>query len=177
MNVPDPLNSVCEEENYRKLHKEHAMRIRNSIYYKCGDLEQAEDIVQEAYVRLWENCKNVILGKAAGFLYTVAQRLFLNQVRHKKVQLNFFKEAATTRVSEDPYAVLREKEFRQVLEKAIAELPEKQRVVFLMNRIDKISFEETAKTLGISVKAVEKRMHNALATLRKKIKELNCYKF
>jgi RNA polymerase sigma factor (sigma-70 family) len=169
-------NSVCEENNYQRIHERYGKNIRNFIYYKCGNLEQAEDIVQEAYIKLWENCKNIVMEKAKSFLYTVAQRLFINQVRHEKVELSFVKEKRSSRNNEDPSYLLREKEFKERLEKVISELPEKQREVFLMNRIDKMSYEEISISLEISVKAVEKRMHNALFTLKDRIKELSIYK-
>ena len=62
---------------------------------------------------------------------------------------------------------MEEEEFRKRLEEGISNLPEGQRVVFLMNRIDKKKYREIAEELNISVKAVEKRMHKALVALRK----------
>ena len=67
---------------------------------------------------------------------------------------------------------LEEQEFKERLERAIAQLPEKQRIAFLMNRIDKKKYREIAEKLGISIKAVEKRMHLALQTMRKNIGNL-----
>jgi RNA polymerase sigma factor (sigma-70 family) len=61
---------------------------------------------------------------------------------------------------------LEEQEFKQQLEKAISDLPEGQREVFLLNRIDKKTYREIAEMLGVSVKAIEKRMHKALKALR-----------
>ena len=77
------------------------------------------------------------------------------------------------RSNESPEYLLEEKEFKERLENAISALPEKQRVVFLMSRIDKKTYKEIAEILGISKQAVEKRIYNALDTLRqisKKIK-------
>ena len=68
--------------------------------------------------------------------------------------------------------LLEEKEFMQKLENAIASLSEKQREVFLLNRIDKKTYTEIAVFLDISKKAVEKRMHNALKVLRKEIGDI-----
>ena len=62
-----------------------------------------------------------------------------------------------------------EKEFMEKLESTIDNLPEKQREVFLMNRIEKMKYKEIALHLDISVKAVEKRMHQALVVMRKEI--------
>ncbi len=55
------------------------------------------------------------------------------------------------------------------LQTAISNLSEAQRTAFLMNRIDGLKYTEIAEALGISVKAVEKRIHKALVSLRKEI--------
>ncbi|MEM7654956.1 MAG: sigma-70 family RNA polymerase sigma factor, partial [Bacteroidota bacterium] len=72
----------------------------------------------------------------------------------------------TTTSNETPQFAMEEAEFRHKLETAIASLPEKNRVVFLMNRIEKLTYKEIAERLELSVKAVEKRMHKALIQLR-----------
>ena len=61
------------------------------------------------------------------------------------------------------------KEFDLRLQNALALLDEKKRSVFLMNRIDELTYNQIAENLGITVKAVEKRMEKALAFLRKKM--------
>ena len=54
------MSSVCEEKIYSALYEEHCTPLRNFLYYKCGDLDKAEDIMQDSYIKLWENCKKVI---------------------------------------------------------------------------------------------------------------------
>ncbi|HKJ79797.1 MAG TPA: sigma-70 family RNA polymerase sigma factor, partial [Prolixibacteraceae bacterium] len=56
-------------------------------------------------------------------------------------------------------------------EKALEKMPEKQRTVFLLSRAENLKYKEIAEMLGISVKAVEKRMTLALEFLRKYLKE------
>ncbi|WP_235921917.1 RNA polymerase sigma factor [Flavobacterium phycosphaerae] len=73
---------------------------------------------------------------------------------------------------ESPEFLLEETELKIRLEKAINDLPEKQRTVFLMNRFDNQSYTEIAAVLDLSVKAVEKRMHLALLSLRKVVKNV-----
>ena len=171
------IRSVCDSVNFKEIYKSYAKPLRNYLYYKCGDLEKAEDLSQEALIKLWENCKSVIFEKAKSYLYTIGHRLMINHIRHQKVVLNFVKDKVQTINQEDPDFVLREQEFGVVLEKAISELPDIQRETFLMNRIDKMTYAEIAEVLGISVKAVEKRMHNALDNLKNKVIELGVYKF
>ena len=144
-----------------------AEALRNFMYYKTGNLAQAEDFVQDAFSKLWENCAKVPIEKAKSFLFTVANNLFLNQVEHKKVVLKFKNRPQKQQSDITPHFLLEEEEFRQRLEQAIADLPEGQRIVFLMNRMDKKTYREIAEILEISVKAVEKRMHKALSALRK----------
>ncbi len=170
--MPQSSKSVCEQSVFTKLFETHAEAVRNLIYYKCGDRDQAEDVMQEAFIKLWDNCKKVIFEKAKGFLCTVANNLFLNQVAKQKVRLEYSKIPRSTKNVESPDFVMEEKEFMEKLQKAIAELPEGQREVFLLNRIDKKTYNEIAEMLDISVKAVEKRMHNALKELRKLVKNI-----
>ena len=73
---------------------------------------------------------------------------------------------------ENPEFLLEHQEFGNKLQRAIDALPEGQKTAFLMNRIDQMTYVEIAEVLEISVKAVEKRMHLALKTLRSEIQEL-----
>lgn len=160
-------NNICQEKVFQSIFVEQAEHLRNFMYYKTGNLQQAEDLMQDAFGKLWENCAKIITEKAKSFLFTVANNLFLNQVAHQKVVLKFENRAHSQQSNLTPQFLLEEAEFKKRLEKAISNLPEGQRVVFLMNRIDKKKYREIAEELDISVKAVEKRMHKALATLRK----------
>jgi len=167
--MANPKESVCEEKVFESAFSTYAETLRNFIYYKCGDTDQADDLVQEAFIKLWNNCAKVPFEKAKSFLYTVINNAFLNEVAHRKVKLRYRQNSSAGITHESPDFILREKEFQQQLEDAIAKLSEKQREVFLLNRIDKKKYYEIAEMLNISVKAVEKRMHAALVSLRKDI--------
>lgn len=158
--------NVCQEKIFKSIFVAQAEHLRNFMYYKTGNLQQAEDLMQDAFGKLWENCAKVVLEKAKSYLFTVANNLFLNQVEHQKVVLKFEKRQHSERSNLTPQFLLEEEEFRKRLEDAINALPEGQRIVFLMNRIDKKKYREIAEELEISVKAVEKRMHKALVALR-----------
>lgn len=159
--------SVCKDEVYRQTYFEHSEYLRNFLFYKSGNMGLSEDLVQESFVKLWENCAKVTIDKAKSYLFTVANNLFLNSIQRQKVKLKFEEFSDKNKFENDPQYILEEKEFKIKLETAIASLPEAQRVVFLMNRIDKKKYREIAEELGLSIKAVEKRMHMALKELRK----------
>lgn len=163
---------VCEQAVYKKLFFDYSKKLRDFLYYKSGNAELSEDLAQEAFLRLWKQCKNVPYSKAKSFLYTVANNLFLDNVKHQKVVMRFQLKKPSMGKPDTPHDLLEEEEFRARLEQAIADMPEKSRTVFLMNRIEKQTYKEIANTLGISVKTVEKRMHKALVELRKISKKI-----
>lgn len=172
----DQNTSVCEEDVFQSIYEEQIAPVRNFLYYKCGDLDRAEDMAQDSFIKMWENCAKVIFGKAKSYVFTIANRLFLNEVRDEKVKLKFETSTGSRVETEDPEYLAIHAEFKQSLESAISNLPEKQREVFLMNRIDNMKYSEIAATLNISVKAVEKRMHQCLKTLKNEVKELRTRK-
>ncbi len=168
--------SVCEEAVFSTIYEEYYTSIRNFIYYKNGNLDEAEDVTQETFVKLWDTCKDVIFNTVKSYLFSIANRLFLNVVRHEKVKLNFTKTYTQQHNVETPESTAIEKEFKEKLEQAIANLPEKSRTVFLLNRIDKKKFKEIAILLDVSIKTVENRMSIALKQLKSEVKELKTFK-
>lgn len=170
------ITSVCKKQVYKTLYFKLSEQLRNYFYYKCGDFQQADDYLQEAFIRLWKNCKKVSKESAKSFLYKVGTNLFLHDIAHAKVKLKFasYQKGVAeegTRVDSPDYK-MEQDEFRQKLEKAISNLTSAQREVFLMNRIDEMKYREIAEVLGISQKAVEKRMTGALKELRKIYKKI-----
>jgi RNA polymerase sigma-70 factor (family 1) len=164
--------SVCESIVFEKLYSEHSKSLYNFAFYKTGNSAQSEDLVQEAFIKMWNNCAKIIFDKAKFFLFTVVNNLFLNEVAHKKVVLNYNQLGAKNSTNESPEFILEEKEFMDKLQNAIANLKDGQREVFLLNRIDKKTYKEIAELLSLSVKAVEKRMHLALKQLREQIENI-----
>ncbi len=161
------LKSVCEEKNYEILYDMHGKDLYSFIYYKCGNPDQAADLVQEAFIKLWKNCEKVIFEKSKSYLFTIINNGFLKQVAHNKVKLNYtIRGNYDKEENENPEFLLEEKEYMDTLENAISNLTIGQREVFLLNRIEKKKYKEIAEMLSISVKAVEKRMHLALVKLR-----------
>ncbi|MEM9819524.1 MAG: sigma-70 family RNA polymerase sigma factor [Bacteroidota bacterium] len=160
-------SGLCEKQAFQKVFQTHARKLRNFIFAKSGNLQLAEDLTQEAFLRLWKKCAQIVSGKAASFLFKVAQNLFLDHVRHQKVVLDFQHLKGSSKTAEAPDFIFEMKEFQAKLERTINSMPEGSRVVFLMNRIEKMTYQEIADCLGISKKAVEKRMHRALLELRK----------
>ena len=159
---------VCEEEVYASIFSTHSKTVFNYIYYKFGNEEKAYDVVQEAFIKLWENCSKVAPDKAKAYVYTIANNLYLNVIKAEKVRLKYAPDTNAV-VHESPDFLMEEQEYKEKLERVLQALPENQRTTFLLNRIDGKKYSEIAEMEGVSIKAIEKRMHLALKTLRDQI--------
>lgn len=161
-------SEVCDETVFSNFFRKNANALRNFLFYKFGNLSEAEDITQEAFIKLWQNCDEVPLEKAKSYIYTIATNSSLNVKTHEKVILKYQKNNVNEdRFNENPEFLLEETQFKEKLLTAIENLNETQRVAFLMHRIDGKKYAEIAEILNISIKAVEKRIHIALTELRK----------
>ena len=162
-------HNICESNFFEAIYKTYAKEIRRFLFYKTQDIDKSEDILQDVFIKLWENCNKVDPDKVKSYIYSIANNMFLNDIKHQKVVQNYRKHNGSDSTNESPEFIMLEKEFMEKLESTIDNLPEKQREVFLMNRIEKRKYKEIALLLDISVKAVEKRMHQALVVMRKEI--------
>ncbi|GAO27755.1 RNA polymerase sigma factor [Geofilum rubicundum] len=161
--------NICKEEVFSRIFTTLSTDLFNFLYYKYGENNNPQDIVQAAFEKLWNNCKDVVPEKAKSFLFTVANNEMLNSLSRKKTVLNYSLQKPKDYTNETPEYLLEEKEYHNRLKQAIEELTEEQRVTFLLNRIEGKKHQEIAEMLGISRKAVEKRIYTALKILREKV--------
>lgn len=164
--------NVCNEQVFHQLFETHANDLYKFLYYKYGVDNNPRDLVQEAFIKLWNNCRNVIFEKARAFLFTVANNQMLNELAKKGTHLAYSKEPHKQYTLESPQFILEENEYRERLEKALSDLSAEQRIALMLNRVEGKKHKEIAEMLGISQKAVEKRIYTALSILRDKIGEI-----
>lgn len=157
-------------DNFKSLFDQYYEGIKSFLYYKIGDIEVAEDIVQEVFLKLWDKRNAIELKTVKSFLFTIANNMAINHLKHRSIVFNFVRNENKSEKVNSPHYELEMKEFKENLDRLLAEMPENYRIVFLMNRIDKLTYNEIAERLELSVKAIEKRMSNALSFLREKLK-------
>jgi RNA polymerase sigma-70 factor (ECF subfamily) len=151
---------------FRDVFDKYYEYIRNYLFYLSGDIKLSEDITQDVFLQLWENRKKVKEETLRSYLFTIARNCYFKDFRKQKSVIKF-KSGYFDRVeNESPEFLLELKEFDSKLQKTISDLPEKCRTIFLMNRIDEMTYKEIADSLQVTVKAIEKQMSKALAVLR-----------
>ncbi len=164
------IKDICKDKVFEKVYFTYAKDLKRFLFLKFGDLESAEDVMQETFLKLWKNCHKVSFEKVKSYLFTLANNAFLDIKKHEKVVRKHRENNNLSHsTSESPEYLMIEEEFLEKIEQAIAGLTDKQREVFILGKIEKKKYKEIAEELGISIKAVEKRMINALANIRKQI--------
>lgn len=162
-------HNICEERIYNKVFRTYAKDLKRFLYFKFQDMAAAEDVLQESFIKLWNNCDKVTFEKVKSYLYTIANNAFLDIKKHEKIVRDHQKNNVSFETSNSPEFIMLEEEFLEKVERVIASLPEKQREVFILSKIEKKKYREIAEQLDISIKAVEKRMHKALVVIRAEI--------
>ncbi|MFA9388204.1 MAG: RNA polymerase sigma factor [Prolixibacteraceae bacterium] len=160
-----------KKEEFKELFNMYFEDVRRYVFYRSGDDDTATDIAQDTFLRIWEKQIEINPKTAKGLLFKIASDLFISKYRREKVAFNFMNNFQANEKSLTPEDELNYNELTKAYEAALKSMPEKQRVVFLMNRIDELKYKEIADQLGLSVKAIEKRMSQALDHLRIHLKD------
>jgi RNA polymerase sigma-70 factor (ECF subfamily) len=160
-----------KKEEFKILFDKYFDDVRRYILYRSGNEDLATDIAQDTFMRLWEKQMIVEPQTAKGLLYKIAGDLFISAYRKEQVSFKFFNTFKPFQKSHTPEDDITYKELLNAYDTALKTMPEKQRTVFLMNRIDELKYKEIANQLGLSVKAIEKRMNLALAHLKNAMKD------
>ncbi len=133
----------------------------------------ATEVGQETFLRIWEKKLSPDKGKEIALLFKIASNIFISTVRKEQSAMKYRSSMILKNEEETPSDKMEYEELKQQYEMALKSLPDKQRTVFLMSRVEELSYREMSQCLDISVKAVEKRMSKALAFLRKTLKAEN----
>jgi len=158
----------------RRAFTELMRRYQQRVYWVArrivGTHEDADDIAQETFVKAY-----IALGDFRGessfftWLYRIAVNLSLNAIRKRQL-VNYLREnEIINRIfpsSDDPSREVEFKETQSRLQEAIAQLPEKQRAVFVMRYYDEMSYEEISEVMKTSVGGLKANYFHALRKVR-----------
>lgn len=132
----------------------------------------SEDIVQDVFFKLWENRKKIqIQTSLKAYLNRMVFNESISYLRKNKELINFSDnieiEDVNTNIADKR---VEHKELRKIIDSAINKLPPACKTIFLLSRIDELSYKQIAEKLDISIKTVENQMGKALRILRQSIK-------
>jgi RNA polymerase sigma-70 factor (ECF subfamily) len=141
---------------------------------------EAEDVVQEAYVRAFSHLASfrgesslatwlgrIVMNEALGRLRRERPRVDVNAVDHAAMEAQIIQFPLAT--MDDPEKSMAQREIREVVEHAIDDLPEAFRIVFITRVVEGMNVDETAKILGLKPETVKTRLHRARVMLRESV--------
>jgi RNA polymerase sigma-70 factor (ECF subfamily) len=168
----DLHNNICDKTVFAKIYKTYAESLQRFLYYKFGPELQPGDKAQDAFIKLWERCGDILPSKAKSFLYTTANNMMLNAAKHRKVVLRYQKVKPMDYTNETPEFILRKEEFLVRYQKALSQLSEEQRTAFLLSKVEGKKQQEIAEMLGVTKKIVEYRIYSAFKVLKEILVEI-----
>ncbi len=162
--LPSPLDQTTWEQLYARLERP----LYNVVYRWLWQAEDAQDVVQEAFMRLWDMRQRVDSHTAQALVYRIALNLAANRRRRRKVWRWVTLEALRQTADEGPgaEALVSAHQQKAAVRRAIDALPEKQRRVMTLCAFGAMSYAEIADILEISPGTVASRRHTALQNLQ-----------
>lgn len=136
-------------------------------------MEDAEEIVQEVMLWLWENRRELVIESSVGkYLFKMTYRKVLNHLTRQQIKTKVeaaFYERTQSMLCEPDYKQLEELDRR--IHEAIAALPDSYREAFVMHRFKDLGYKEIAEVLDVSPQTVAYRIQQALKLLRVSLKD------
>jgi RNA polymerase sigma factor (sigma-70 family) len=155
--------------DFSALYRTTLAPLRRYLTRLLGNPGEAQDVAHDAYMRVYPSLTNQSARRPEALLYTAARRLAINRLKRRSISPlardAFIPEMSASSEPGVEQQVMARQEL-EILEEAIAELPEGCRVVLLLCKIEQLSHREISGRLGIAVSTVEKQHARALRLLR-----------
>ncbi len=157
--------------NWEDIVADHSARVYRLAYRLTGNRQDAEDLTQDVFVRVFKSLDTYVAGNFEGWLHRITTNLFLDRMRRKsKIRMDAFGEGQEERVESDevlPEYAVHDANFDPDIEAALASLPEEFRVAVVLCDIEGLSYDEIASVLAVKSGTVRSRIHRGRRLLRK----------
>ena len=157
-------------------------RLLNFIYRSIGDRERAEDLVQEAFIRVHRHLRRFDQSrKFSTWIYTIASNLAKNELRNRSrnpmvlfqtIKKNWDADHRPLQfedVRSRPDDLYHKRHLRELVESSVSRLPEHHRAVFVLRELEGKSYEEIAEITGVNLGTVKSRLNRARASFAERI--------
>tara|TARA_B100001113_G_scaffold124399_1_gene101512 strand:- start:329 stop:808 length:480 start_codon:yes stop_codon:yes gene_type:complete len=155
-------------KDFKMIYDAHFDDLRRYLIYRSGDQDLSKDIAQNVFMKVWTKKIEIASGNIKSLLFKMATDEFISHIRKKKVEKEYTESIDLKLIREaDNNDDLLEK--KVLFQKALNQLPEKQKTAFLMNKMQGLTYKEIAEILNLSQKAIEKRIGLAIKSLKQNI--------
>ncbi|PUB32412.1 RNA polymerase sigma-70 factor (ECF subfamily) [Promicromonospora sp. AC04] len=178
--VPSGAGAVdmpWQPPTWEEIVREHSARVYRLSYRLTGNKQDAEDLTQETFIRVFRSLSSYTPGTFEGWLHRITTNLFLDQARRKKrIRMEAMGDddghVADTGDFGRPERGYEHANLDQDVQKALDALRPEYRAAVVLCDIEGLSYEEIAVTLGVKLGTVRSRIHRARAQLRDALEHL-----
>jgi RNA polymerase sigma-70 factor (family 1) len=160
------------------LYKKYSKKVFKFGYSILKSTEESENLIQDVFLNIWENRHKVEKDSSIkSYVFTITYNSAISVIRRKARDEKFIEYLQSLQeVNDEPAnAELEYNELSERLDEIIKGLPDRQKEVFLLHRIEGLKYTEIADRLNISVNTIENHMSRALKTIRKKLGNYSLY--
>lgn len=152
---------------YNQCVDEHADGVYRFILKNMRDEEEARDVVQDSFEKMWKNVASVDAKKAKSYLYTTAYHTMIDKIRKNKRMSSFTEVTEESLFHTEQYSDL-----KQILNTALNLLPDSQKAVITLRDLEGYNYEEIAEITGLSSSQVKVYIYRARVFLKQYIGDL-----
>jgi RNA polymerase sigma-70 factor (ECF subfamily) len=164
-----PGPSAKDRQRMDLLYRNRAPDLRRRLRARLRSSEEANDLLHEAFARLLGSCSLERLRQPEAFLNRIIRNLLIDRSRRLSNRSPHVAigDEVDPAVAPDQADALEVEQMRQNYREAVQSLPERMREVFLLHRVEELSYKEIAARLGISVRTVEWHIAEAIVRISK----------
>lgn len=166
---PFQPQDMFDKKALGRLFNEYAPRVRNLAIHILGDPVEADDVVQEVFMTLWEQRVSMVnVRNIDDYIYRMTRNASFNILKHRRVVENY----AHTVPNDDIASVVEDggDERLALIREIVHSMPSQRRQVFTMAYLGSLSYKEIAAELEISTATVHYHISKALEELRRKLR-------
>ncbi|MCV7255834.1 RNA polymerase sigma-70 factor, ECF subfamily [Mycolicibacterium fluoranthenivorans] len=167
--VFDATGDKAAMPSWDELVRQHADRVYRLAYRLSGNQQDAEDLTQETFIRVFRSVQNYQPGTFEGWLHRITTNLFLDMVRRRtRIRMEALPEDYDRVPAEDPNPeqIFHDSRLGPDLQAALDSLPPEFRAAVVLCDIEGLSYEEIGATLGVKLGTVRSRIHRGRQALR-----------
>ena len=155
--------------SWDELVREHADRVYRLAYRLSGNAQDAEDLTQETFIRVFRSLSRYEAGTFEGWLHRITTNLFLDMVRRRqKIRMEALPEDydRVPSADPDPGQIYADANLNPELQRALDALSPEYRAAVVLCDIEGLSYEEIAATLGVKLGTVRSRIHRGRQSIK-----------
>jgi RNA polymerase sigma-70 factor, ECF subfamily len=167
--VFDATGDKATMPSWDELVRQHADRVYRLAYRLSGNHQDAEDLTQETFIRVFRSVQNYQPGTFEGWLHRITTNLFLDMVRRRtRIRMEALPEDYDRVPADepDPEQIYHDSRLGPDLQAALDSLPPEFRAAVVLCDIEGLSYEEIGATLGVKLGTVRSRIHRGRQALR-----------